>query len=277
MAARHPDSPGLPAEIKFIDALIPRCTFVDHASGLTADITAGPALLHRPGSAPLQHSGEIASAYVRDLIGQYAPLRPLVLILKALLRRAHYHEPFIGGLSSHGLVMMVGTMLRVREIESGSDALHATPLSVLLCEFLFVFGFEFDYAKYGISLKRGEFFDRLNLGDFAAPLLVEVCGARESACACVRARLHEACARVCVRVCVLGGEGRKDEAARQQQQEEAAGRAGRRARCARPVRVLRHALALATLTPHHGACARAAHRSIGRRTRSQRHLRMGRW
>lgn len=164
----HPD-------IKFIDAVIPRCTFVDPSSGLTADITAGPDLLsHKPGgAAPLQHSGELASAFVRRLQLEYPALRPLVLILKALLRRAHYHEPFIGGLSSHGLVLMVGTLLRVREKADGRELLASLPVSVLLCDFLFVFGFEFDYSRLGVSLRRGEFFDRVELADFAAPLLVE--------------------------------------------------------------------------------------------------------
>lgn len=168
------------------DAAIPRCTFVDKHSGLTADITAGPSLLHRPGSAPLQHSGELASAFVRRLQLDYPPLRPLVLILKALLRRAHYHEPFMGGLSSHGLVMMVGTLLRVREREQGAYAVRGVPLSVLLCEFLFVFGFEFDYGRLGISLRRGDFFDRVEIGDYAAPLLIEVCAGPVTPCSARR-------------------------------------------------------------------------------------------
>ncbi|KAG8459724.1 hypothetical protein KFE25_003176 [Diacronema lutheri] len=165
----RPDHP----DIKFIDAVIPRCKFVDAPSGLTADITAGPSLLHRPGHAPLQHSGELASAFVRRLQVEYPALRPLVLIGKALLRRAHYHEPVMGGLSSHGLVLMVGTLLRIREKEIGAIALRHTPVGVLLCEFLFVFGFEIDFARTGISLRRGAFFDRTELGDMAAPLLVE--------------------------------------------------------------------------------------------------------
>mmetsp|Transcript_1324 Transcript_1324/g.4163 ORF Transcript_1324/g.4163 Transcript_1324/m.4163 type:complete len:323 (-) Transcript_1324:117-1085(-) len=165
----RPDHP----DIKFIDATIPRCTFVDTKSRLTADITAGPSLLQRPGAAPLQHSGEMASAFVRDLQEELPALRSLVLILKALLRRAHYHEPFIGGLSSHGLVLMVGTLLRTRAAALGPDAVHGAPISVLLCEFLFLFGFEFDYTKYGVSLRRGCFFDRVEMGDFVAPLLVE--------------------------------------------------------------------------------------------------------
>lgn len=162
------------ADIKFIDASIPRCTFVDTASSLTADITAGPSLLHRPGTAPLHHTGEVASAYVRGLQEEYPALQPLVLIIKALLRRSHYHEPFFGGLSSHGTVMMVVTMLKVIERDEGAEALAKYPLSVLLCEFLFLFGFEFDYAKTGISPKQGTFFDRIEVGDFVAPLLVEV-------------------------------------------------------------------------------------------------------
>lgn len=60
---------------------------------------------------------------------EYPALRPLVLILKALLRRAHYHEPVMGGLSSHGLVLMVGTLLRLREKELGADALQRMPVS----------------------------------------------------------------------------------------------------------------------------------------------------
>mmetsp|Transcript_42945 Transcript_42945/g.105900 ORF Transcript_42945/g.105900 Transcript_42945/m.105900 type:complete len:468 (+) Transcript_42945:137-1540(+) len=162
----HPD-------IKFIDAQIPRCKFVDVGSGLTADITAGPSLLMRVGSAPLQHSGVIALDFVRKLQDDCPALRPLVLILKALLRRAQYHEPVMGGLSSHGLVMMVGTLAKIRERDNGPGWLAETPFAVLLLEFLFVYGFEVDYAKVGISLRRGDFFDRVEIGDYLAPLLVE--------------------------------------------------------------------------------------------------------
>ena len=57
------------------------------------------------------HSGISSTSFVRSLTSRMSSLRPLVLVLKKLLAVNKLNDPFSGGLSSYGLVLMAMFLL----------------------------------------------------------------------------------------------------------------------------------------------------------------------
>jgi len=63
------------------------------------------------------HSGISSTSFVRSLTSRMSSLRPLVLVLKKLLAVNKLNDPFSGGLSSYGLVLMaMFVLLRKRKL-----------------------------------------------------------------------------------------------------------------------------------------------------------------
>ena len=159
------------ARVPIIKAVFP----AQDGSSIPADISIGVA------------NGASAVAMVRHAVMLLPPLRPLVLVLKALLRETKLNEVFSGGLSSYSLVNMVIAHLQcegfrahgvaeagrapassaiinsmgmmqeqgdfARLIERGVDQSH--DLGCLLLSFLRRFGSIFNYHEEAVSVSSG--------------------------------------------------------------------------------------------------------------------------
>lgn len=172
---------ALRGRAEIIDARVPivKCSLAGAgARGLRADISLGAV------------NGAAAAAFLRAQVRAVPPLRPLALVLKALLRQAGANAVFLGGLSSYTLVNMVVAFLqregfRLAEVDEGALAsadaaaeglreafaflgdlrgpapetrqpLARTPdLGRLLWGFCRLFGHEFDYRREAVSAARG--------------------------------------------------------------------------------------------------------------------------
>lgn len=60
------------------------------------------------------HMGVETVSFVRSLVAYFPELRPLVLVIKQLLRTIRLNDPYTGGLSSYALVIMTAALLQRR-------------------------------------------------------------------------------------------------------------------------------------------------------------------
>ncbi|GBG32713.1 PolyA RNA polymerase cid14 [Hondaea fermentalgiana] len=97
--------------IKLATAQIP-ISFGNQGSLINVDITFDS----------YSHTGLRTCALVRRLMASYPPLKPLTLVIKQFLVVKGLNDPFVGGLSSYGLVLMVTAILQ-RWFPSGMHGL----------------------------------------------------------------------------------------------------------------------------------------------------------
>jgi len=90
-----------------------------------------------------------------ELATAYPALRPLTLVLKQLLVERGLNDPYSGGLSSFGLVLLIAFVLHQRRQRNGDGAEN---LGEALEEFLRFFGDEFDAERQGISIQKWQVF-----------------------------------------------------------------------------------------------------------------------
>jgi hypothetical protein len=102
------------------------------------------------------HRGLHTATYVRYLVTTYTALHPLALVLKQLLVERGLNDPYSGGLSSFGLVLLIAFILQRRRSRNGSSEV-SEELGHALEEFLRFFGDEFDPSSQGVSVQRGCF------------------------------------------------------------------------------------------------------------------------
>jgi hypothetical protein len=91
-----------------------------------------------------------------ELVEEFPLLRPLTLVLKQLLVERGLNDPYSGGLSSFGLVLLIAFILQRRRSRNGSSEV-SEELGHALEEFLRFFGDEFDPSSQGVSVQRGCF------------------------------------------------------------------------------------------------------------------------
>jgi non-canonical poly(A) RNA polymerase PAPD5/7 len=53
------------------------------------------------------------SKIVRNYLKKYSPLRPLTIVLKYFLQQRQLNEPYLGGLGSYSLILMIVSLLQV--------------------------------------------------------------------------------------------------------------------------------------------------------------------
>ena len=97
---RAEDSPSLFSESKYLrNALVPVLKLITNPNlgGFPVDVTA-----HDP-----RHQGLECVKLVKNFVDKYPPLKPIVLVLKQMLNMASLSDPYLGGLSSYGLVVMI--------------------------------------------------------------------------------------------------------------------------------------------------------------------------
>lgn len=63
----------------------------------------------------LRHQGLECVDLVRRLVERYPPLKPIALVLKQLLNVSGLSDPYLGGLSSYGLVIMIVAYFQILE------------------------------------------------------------------------------------------------------------------------------------------------------------------
>mmetsp|Transcript_8063 Transcript_8063/g.14784 ORF Transcript_8063/g.14784 Transcript_8063/m.14784 type:complete len:1289 (-) Transcript_8063:954-4820(-) len=86
----------------------------------------------------MTHRGLLTCTLVKQLLHRYPPLKPLTLVLKQFLVEKGLNDPFVGGLSSYGLVLMITHILQ-KHFPSGiplGDISHTQFLGPIFVSFL---------------------------------------------------------------------------------------------------------------------------------------------
>jgi len=97
-----------------------------------------------------RHNGLDCVGLVKTFLNEYNVLESLVLVLKQFLKISSYNDPYKGGLSSYGLILMTVSFLQHKISNHQSIEMEGVNLGKLLLEFLWYYGFWFDYAALGI-------------------------------------------------------------------------------------------------------------------------------
>lgn len=101
------------------------------------------------------HRGLATCAFVRNLRATYPALVPLTLVLKQFLVAKGLNDPYTGGLSSYGTLLMVAAVLdKSEQMRSTMSSTRPLNLGALLIIFLRLYVEQFDPSKHGISLRR---------------------------------------------------------------------------------------------------------------------------
>eukprot|EP00511_Aplanochytrium_stocchinoi_P004830 CAMPEP_0204832682 /NCGR_PEP_ID=MMETSP1346-20131115/14416_1 /ASSEMBLY_ACC=CAM_ASM_000771 /TAXON_ID=215587 /ORGANISM="Aplanochytrium stocchinoi, Strain GSBS06" /LENGTH=607 /DNA_ID=CAMNT_0051964659 /DNA_START=445 /DNA_END=2265 /DNA_ORIENTATION=- len=81
----------------------------------------------------ITHHGLRTCDVVKGFVSEYPPLKPLTLVLKQFLVEKGLNDPFVGGLSSYGLVLMIVNMFKLRYPQGLNSNVN---LGTLFIEFL---------------------------------------------------------------------------------------------------------------------------------------------
>jgi len=127
--------------IKFIEsAIIPiiKIISVDQYNNIQIDISMQDQ----------KHYGIKCVELVKCFLKEYEVLEPLILALKNILKYANLNDPYTGGLSSYGLILMVVSFLQ-SQLEN-KKSIKINDLGMIFLEFLWYYGYVFDHSKYVI-------------------------------------------------------------------------------------------------------------------------------
>lgn len=82
-----------------------------------------------------KHNGEACVELIKDYIKQYKVFKPLILVLKQLIYNAKFYDPYQGGISSYGLILMLITYLQYKMFYKISVENVRPNLGILLVDF----------------------------------------------------------------------------------------------------------------------------------------------
>ena len=83
-------------------------------------------------------------------------MKPLVLALKNILKQANLNDPYKGGISSYGLILMIVSFLQTQK-RSGLDiSVSQNNLGKLFFDCVNYYGLQFDPAKFIIYARKTE-------------------------------------------------------------------------------------------------------------------------
>jgi hypothetical protein len=102
-----------------------------------------------------EHHGLAANEMIAEVMQELPMIQPLVLVLKQFLKDRSLLTAYTGGLSSYGLFLMVTRYLQEHPSSWGD-------CGSLLMGFLDYFGNSFDPRTTGISVRRRQYFARMN-------------------------------------------------------------------------------------------------------------------
>ena len=129
------------ATARVIAGRVPILTCTTAVGGFPADISLGVA------------NGAAAVPLVQALLARYAPLRPLMLVLKSFLEQRSLDSPFTGGIGGYLLLSLVTALLQTLGKEAHSGI--GLDLGDALARFFAFYGREFDFRRHGVSIARG--------------------------------------------------------------------------------------------------------------------------
>ena len=117
------------------------------------------------------HFGLKCVELVKTLINEYKSLKPMVLAIKNILKRANLNDPYKGGLSSYGLILMIIFFLQKQkslgiDISPGDNNCN---LGKLFFEFLRFYAIFFEAKKTIINISEGinnKMFNELDFNNF---------------------------------------------------------------------------------------------------------------
>ena len=93
----------------------------------------------------LEHHGEECVKYIKQKIKEYEVLTPLALALKNILQKAFLNDPYKGGLSSYGVILLIIHFLNVQK-KKGND-ISMKSLGKLFYDILYYYGSEYDITN----------------------------------------------------------------------------------------------------------------------------------
>ena len=109
-----------------------------------------------------------------DLIDQYPMAYPLIMVVKMFLFVRKLHEPFLGGMGSYAVSLLVVNFLQNHPYRELPEALRRkVSLGILLAEFFKVVGFYFNFPHVGVSLGDGGFYFKKCEGETRGALIVD--------------------------------------------------------------------------------------------------------
>ena len=97
-----------------------------------------------------KHFGLKCVDLVKKFMNKYDSLKPLVLAIKNMLKIANLNDPYKGGISSYGLILMIVYFLQTQK-KNGVDITkneNGVNLGNLFYNFIHFYGIEFDFNKY---------------------------------------------------------------------------------------------------------------------------------
>jgi non-canonical poly(A) RNA polymerase PAPD5/7 len=87
---------------------------------------------------------------VKTYLKEYEALEPLIYSLKNILKNSNLNDPYTGGLSSYGLILMIVSFLQSQLESKKPIKITDNNLGRLFLEFLWYYGIVFDHSKYVI-------------------------------------------------------------------------------------------------------------------------------
>lgn len=91
---------------------------------------------------------------VKEYINQFEALEPLLYVLKNLLKNANLNDPYTGGISSYGLILMLVSFLYSQKNHNKDISIKSSEksnLGILFTSFCYYYGYVFDHEKYLIN------------------------------------------------------------------------------------------------------------------------------
>jgi len=121
---------GTPLLVQVLSARIPVLK-VKSTTGVPVDITI---------SDSAQHTGLLARDLVLGYLNEAPQLTPLVIVLKSFLREMGLNDPYMGGMSSYSLVVLLWLFV----CESAHRGYNVTDLGYQLIGFFSMFLYRFE-------------------------------------------------------------------------------------------------------------------------------------
>merc|ERR1712137_61252 len=124
-------------------ARVPLIKFEHAQSGIQMDISFG------------LEGGPKAAILVNRLMGQYTVARPLMIVIKYILKQKQLNDVYSGGIGSYALFLMIISFLQQTNVD-----IEVASISSLLIDFCELYGCEFNYYSTGISVASGSYFSK---------------------------------------------------------------------------------------------------------------------
>eukprot|EP01126_Amoeba_proteus_P005989 TRINITY_DN1206_c0_g1_i4.p1 TRINITY_DN1206_c0_g1~~TRINITY_DN1206_c0_g1_i4.p1 ORF type:complete len:451 (-),score=106.43 TRINITY_DN1206_c0_g1_i4:96-1448(-) len=120
-------------------ATVPLVKFTDPMTKCKVDISFG------------HMNGPENSTIIQKFCSTFSEFRPLVMVLKYFLHQNNLNQPFVGGLGSYAISLMVVSFLQ----QTIPRMVGKPNLGILLLDFLKFYGEEFNFFTTGISVRDG--------------------------------------------------------------------------------------------------------------------------